>query len=282
MVNVNNQGIKLYVLDNGRMRMDKNLMIAGSNQATLDNPNAPNEMFEFPIYTVFIDHPEAKILFDTACNPNSMGENGRWINQTQKAFPYTADESCYLPNRLEQINVDPSEVDYVIASHLHLDHAGCLEYFTNATVIVHDDELNGTMQTYARNQKAGAYIWADIDAWIKNDLTWKTIKPYEDNLEIVKGVKVLNFGSGHAWGMIGLEVETQELGTLILASDAIYTAESMGDILKPPGILYDSIGWARSVEKIKRLAKEKNAQIWFGHDGNQFEGFRKSTDGYYE
>ena len=282
MVNVNNQGIKLYVLDNGRMRMDKNLMIAGSNQATLDNPNAPNEMFEFPIYTVFIDHPEAKILFDTACNPNSMGENGRWINQTQKAFPYTADESCYLPNRLEQINVDPSEVDYVVASHLHLDHAGCLEYFTNATVIVHDDELNGTMQTYARNQKAGAYIWADIDAWIKNDLTWKTIKPYEDNLEIVKGVKVLNFGSGHAWGMIGLEVETQELGTLILASDAIYTAESIGDILKPPGILYDSIGWARSVEKIKRLAKEKNAQIWFGHDGNQFEGFRKSTDGYYE
>ncbi|WP_239709469.1 MULTISPECIES: N-acyl homoserine lactonase family protein [unclassified Mammaliicoccus] len=282
MVNVNNQGIKLYVLDNGRMRMDKNLMIAGSNQATLDNPNAPNEMFEFPIYTVFIDHPEAKILFDTACNPNSMGENGRWINQTQKAFPYTADESCYLPNRLEQINVDPSEVDYVVASHLHLDHAGCLEYFTNATVIVHDDELNGTMQTYARNQKAGAYIWADIDAWIKNDLTWKTIKPYEDNLEIVKGVKVLNFGSGHAWGMIGLEVETQELGTLILASDAIYTAESMGDNLKPPGILYDSIGWARSVEKIKRLAKEKDAQIWFGHDGNQFEGFRKSTDGYYE
>ncbi|WP_239763396.1 MULTISPECIES: N-acyl homoserine lactonase family protein [unclassified Mammaliicoccus] len=282
MVNVNNQGIRLYVLDNGRMRMDKNLMIAGSNQATLDNPNAPNEMFEFPIYTVFIDHPEAKILFDTACNPNSMGENGRWINQTQKAFPYTADESCYLPNRLEQINVDPSEVDYVVASHLHLDHAGCLEYFTNATVIVHDDELNGTMQTYARNQKAGAYIWADIDAWIKNDLSWKTIKPYEDNLEIVKGVKVLNFGSGHAWGMIGLEVETQELGTLILASDAIYTAESMGDILKPPGILYDSIGWARSVEKIKRLAKEKNAQIWFGHDGNQFEGFRKSTDGYYE
>ncbi|UTI86119.1 N-acyl homoserine lactonase family protein [Mammaliicoccus sciuri] len=282
MVNVNNQGIKLYVLDNGRMRMDKNLMIAGSNQATLDNPNAPNEMFEFPIYTVFIDHPGRKILFDTACNPNSMGENGRWINQTQKAFPYTADESCYLPNRLEQINVDPSEVDYVVASHLHLDHAGCLEYFTNATVIVHDDELNGTMQTYARNQKAGAYIWADIDAWIKNDLTWKTIKPYEDNLEIVKGVKVLNFGSGHAWGMIGLEVETQELGTLILASDAIYTAESMGDILKPPGILYDSIGWARSVEKIKKLAKEKNAQIWFGHDGNQFEGFRKSTDGYYE
>ena len=42
-------------------------------------------MHEFPIYTVFIDHPEAKILFDT-CNPNAMGDNGRWITVTQKRF----------------------------------------------------------------------------------------------------------------------------------------------------------------------------------------------------
>ena len=34
--------------------------------------------------------------------------------------------------------------------------------------------------------------------------------------------------------------------------------------------------------KDKKLAAEKNAQIWFGHDGEQFAEFRKSTDGYYE
>ncbi|MFD3220387.1 N-acyl homoserine lactonase family protein [Staphylococcus saprophyticus] len=282
MVNVKKGRMKVYVLDNGRMKMDKNLMIANSNQATLDDPNANNEMHEFPIYTVFIDHPDAKILFDTACNPNAMGDSGRWISATQKAFPYFADEACHLPNRLEQINVDPKEVDFVIASHLHLDHAGCLEYFTNATIIVHDDELSGAMKTYARNQQEGAYIWADIDAWVKNNLKWRTIKKEEDNLKLVDGVRILNYGSGHAWGIIGLEIESAELGTIILASDAIYTKESIEDTLKPPGILYDSIGWTKSVEKIQRLAKEKNAQIWFGHDGEQFEGFRKSTEGYYE
>ncbi|PHK49953.1 AhlS family quorum-quenching N-acyl homoserine lactonase [Staphylococcus edaphicus] len=282
MVNVKKERMKIYVLDNGRMKMDKNLMIANSNQATLDDPKAHNEMHEFPIYTVFIDHPDAKILFDTACNPNAMGDNGRWISATQKAFPYFADESCHLPHRLEQINVDPKEVDFVIASHLHLDHAGCLEYFTNATIIVHDDELSGAMKTYARNQQEGAYIWADIDAWIKNNLKWRTIKKEEDNLKLVDGIRILNYGSGHAWGIIGLEIESAELGTIILASDAIYTKESIEDTLKPPGILYDSIGWTKSVEKIKRLAEERNAQIWFGHDGEQFEGFRKSTEGYYE
>ena len=282
MVNVKRERMKIYVLDNGRMKMDKNLMIANSNQATLDEPNAPNEMHEFPIYTVFIDHPDAKILFDTACNPNAMGKNGRWISATQKAFPYFADESCHFPNRLEQIGVDPKEVDFVVASHLHLDHAGCLEYFTNATIIVHDDELSGAMKTYARNQQAGAYIWADIDAWIKSNLTWRTVSKEDDNLKLVEGVRVLNYGSGHAWGLIGLEIESAELGTIILASDAIYTKESMGTPFKPPGILYDSIGWTKSVEKIKKLADEKNAQIWFGHDGEQFQGFRKSTEGFYE
>ena len=47
--------------------MDKNLMIANSNQATMDNPNQLMKCMSF-LFTVFIDHPEAKILFDTACN----------------------------------------------------------------------------------------------------------------------------------------------------------------------------------------------------------------------
>jgi glyoxylase-like metal-dependent hydrolase (beta-lactamase superfamily II) len=273
---------KLYVMDNGRMSMDKNWMIAMHNPATLSNPNAPTQFVEFPIYTVLIDHPEGKILFDTACNPNSMGVEGRWAESTQHAFPWVASEECYLHNRLEQLNVRPEEIKYVIASHLHLDHAGCLEMFTNASIIVHEDELNGTLQTYARNEKEGAYVWADIDAWIRNHLQWKTIKRNEDNLELVEGIKIINFGSGHAWGMIGLHIEMPETGGIILASDAIYTAESYGPPVKPPCIIYDLIGYRNSVEKIRTLATRTNSQVWFGHDANQFKHFRKSTEGYYE
>jgi N-acyl homoserine lactone hydrolase len=281
-MNFINQHPKLYVMDNGRMSMDKNWMIAMHNPATVTNPNAQTEFVEFPIYTVLIDHPAGKILFDTACNPNSMGPEGRWTEATQQTFPYKASEECYLHNRLEQLNVRPEDIKFVVASHLHLDHAGCLEMFTNATIIVHEDELNGTLQSYARNQKEGAYIWADIDAWIKNNLQWQTIKRNEDNIQLADGIKVLNFGSGHAWGMIGLHIQMPETGGIILASDAVYTADSFGPPIKPPGIIYDSLGYAASVEKIRRLAKETNSQVWFGHDSNQFNNFRKSTEGYYE
>lgn len=87
MANIVKARPKLYVLDNGRMRMDKNWMIAMHNPATVDNPNAPAEMIEFPIYSVLIDHPEGKILFDTSCNPDSMGPQGRWSESTSRCSP---------------------------------------------------------------------------------------------------------------------------------------------------------------------------------------------------
>ncbi|EPY11721.1 AhlS family quorum-quenching N-acyl homoserine lactonase [Paenibacillus alvei] len=282
MTNVIKARPKLYVMDNGRMSMDKNWLLAMHNPATVLNPNAANEFVEFPVYTVLIDHPEGKILFDTACNPNGMGKEGRWAESIQMLFPWKASEECYLHNRLAQLNVSPQDIKYVVASHLHLDHAGCLELFTNATIIVHEDELNGALQTYARNEKEGGYIWADIDAWIKNNLQWKTIKRTEDQLELAEGITLLNFGSGHAWGMLGLHVNMPETGGIILASDTIYTAESYGPPVRPPGNLYDSLGYRNTVERIRTLATRTNSQVWYGHDANQFKGFRKSTEGYYE
>lgn len=122
---------KLYVLDTGTMKMDKNYMVAMHNPASIDNPNPPAEFIEFPVYAVLIDHPDGKILFDTGCNPEGMGKEGRWPEGVQKLFPAFQDESCYLINRLEQLKVRPEDIKYVVASHLHLDHAGCLELFTN-------------------------------------------------------------------------------------------------------------------------------------------------------
>lgn len=275
-------GMKLYVLDNGPMKMDKNLMIAGSVVASASHPNKPNEYIEFPVYTVLIDHPEGRVLFDTACNPNAMGKGGRWSETTQDLFPYLATEECYLPNRLEQLRLRPADVRYVVASHLHLDHAGCLEMFTNAQIIVHEQELNGAMRLYANHTLEGAYIWADIDAWIRNNLQWKTIRTHEDNILLVDGVRILNFGSGHAWGMLGLHVQLPKTGGIVLASDAIYSAGNYGPPVRIPGIIYDSLGYVRTVERIQRFALETRSQVWFGHDADQFATLIKSTEGYYE
>jgi len=257
-------------------------MLAGATLASCDNPNRPAEWIEFPIYAVYVDHPDGKIVFDTGCNPNAMGPNGRWPEPTQNAFPFIGGEECYLPHRLEQLNVGPDDIRYVVVSHLHLDHAGCLEYFRKSQIIVHDDELSGALKLYAMHQRLGAYIWEDIDAWIRNELHWWPVQRDEGDLPLVDGVTILNFGSGHAFGMLGLHVQLPETGGVILASDAIYCSQNYGPPVKPSGILYDSLGYLRTVERIRRLAGATKSQVWFGHDAEQFATLIKSTEGYYE
>jgi len=276
------QNKKLYVLDTGMMKMDKNYMIAMHNPATIDAPTKPAEFVEFPVYAVLIDHPEGKILFDTGCNPDSMNEDGPWPDGIRRAFPTFATEECYLINRLEQLKVRPEDIKYVVASHLHLDHAGCLDLFTNAEIIVHDAELASVMKSFAMTRDMGAYIWADVMSWVQKQLRWRTIKVWQKELQLVEGIKIINFGPGHAYGMLGLHVELPGYGNVLLASDAVYTKESYGPPIKPPGILYDSVGYNQTVERIHQFAHEHNSEVWFGHDAEQFKSFRKSTEGYYE
>lgn len=81
---------------------------------------------------------------------------------------------------------------------------------------------------------------------------------------------------------LGLHIELPGHGNVLLASDALYTEESYGPPVKPPGILYDSVGYNSTVERIREFATRNDSEIWFGHDSKQFKSFIKSTEGYYE
>src|SRR5690625_7932512 len=98
------------------------------------------------------------------------------------------------------------------------------------------------MKQYAMSKNLGAYIWADINAWIKKALLWRTIKPDEDEIELAEGIKILNFGAGHAYGLIGVDVALPGEGGCILAAGAMYKSERYGPVVKTPGISYECCG----------------------------------------
>ena len=95
-------------------------------------------------------------------------------------------------------------------------------------------------------------------------------------------MRLLNFGSGHAYGMLGLAVSLRSHPNVLLVSDACYTTENYGPPMRPSGIRHDSIGAARTIERIRAMANDMKANVWFGHDADQFEALRKSVEGYYE
>lgn len=277
--------LKLHVLDLGKLRLDKNFMVANTTVATAKTPNPRGQVVDIPVSAYYIEHPDGNVLFDTGCHPDWGGPNGRWpADGLQELFPHVGGEECTLPARLDMMGIGPDDVKYVALSHLHCDHAGCVEYFRKSKIIVHEDEFAGAFRQYALQDHGSPYALKDLDAIIKAQLNWREIGREEPDQNIVEGVRLLNFGPGHARGMLGLQVSLRSQAGVILVADACYTAENYGPKAKQPGISYDSLGIMRTVRRIQALAADTGAAVWFGHDADQFASVRKATsgDGFYE
>lgn len=272
--------MQLYVLDLGREKMDRSLVVANWNLASLTDPTPQGEFAEFPIPAYFIDHPSGGILFDTGCHPQCMGPGGRWPEAFQMRYPYFGGPEHSVLNRLKEIGVAPDDVRTVVLSHLHNDHGGGLEFFPKAQFVVHEDELHACLTAYAAGDRMCGYIWDDTDRWIRLALDFDLVHRDDDDFELAEGITVLNFGAGHACGMLGLLVDLPETGRILIASDTIYNATNFGPPTRPAGVIHDRIGYLRTIERIRRLAVKTGASIWFGHDPMQFETLRKAPENY--
>jgi glyoxylase-like metal-dependent hydrolase (beta-lactamase superfamily II) len=165
---------------------------------------------------------------------------------------------------------------------MHYDHSGNLELFPNAEIYVNEDEFAQAFKAFGQNGDMGIYVWEDLHQMAIKKLHWKLLGADVSQKTLLPGLTIYNFGPGHSYGMLGLLVELPNSGNILLVADAIYTAVNYGPPLRPPSIIYDSIGWTKTVEKIRAIAEEKDAQVWFGHDEEQFKRLKKSSQGYYD
>lgn len=271
--------IKLYVLDNGTEILDKSYLLAGANSASADCRNPDVKWQEIPIHTFLIDHPEGYILFDTACDP---GFRENWPSFIEQQSPYIVEENQLLLNRLAEINVRPEEIKTVVVSHLHVDHAGNLKEFKNAQVYVNDTEFTTTLRQYALRRGMDVHVPSDIEHFLDARLNWRPVLDDEKIVELVPGVRILNLGSGHSFGMLALDVRLSNSGNFLLVADAIYMRENIEPDINPPGILYDSLGYERTIRYLTDYAAKNQCQILFGHDIEQFRTLVKSPDGWYD
>src|SRR5690606_13702364 len=74
---------------------------------------------------------------------------------------------------------------------------------------------------------------------------------------------------GHTWGSMGVAVELQHSGWVLLASDHIYLAGSYGEpfagnlLNQNPGL------WAQSALKVRRLVEKYSLTVCPGHDSKR-------------
>jgi glyoxylase-like metal-dependent hydrolase (beta-lactamase superfamily II) len=82
-----------------------------------------------------------RILFDTGLHPQIATDPVSRLGEAGAAFPVEMNPGGDLVSQLEKLDLTMSDVDAVIQSHLHFDHAGCLEFVGDAPVYVHSAEL---------------------------------------------------------------------------------------------------------------------------------------------
>lgn len=258
--------MKLYVMANGTAPDMPRESLVGSGL-----PINPKDVVPIPIMTFLIEHPDGLVLYDTG-----------WSKPERSPRTWAISDDEMILSRLGKIGIRPKDIRYVICSHLHIDHAGGLENFTDSEIIVSDVELTSVAKLHFLNQLTHPYIKADVDAWMRSGLQWRLVENKEDIVDFLDGIHLLSFGSGHSFGMLGLLLELPKTGNVILTSDAIYCRENLGPPRRLPGVIRDPEGYQKTVDRILQIAEEYSAELWFGHDMAQFNELVKSDKGHYE
>ncbi|MDO5671896.1 MAG: N-acyl homoserine lactonase family protein [Actinomycetaceae bacterium] len=266
--------MKAHVLSTGVMETDLTWLLLKGGRTIRDrhHKNDPVVWGECPTHAVLIEHPEGRILWDTGV-PRDW--ETRWEpTGFHDFFPVKEpiDGPGYLDTALASLELEPSDIDILVLSHLHFDHAANASLFNNGKtkIIANDKEIAGAraIQGYS----AGAHIVSDY-----SDLT---IEAVSGDVEILPGVSVIET-PGHTWGTMSLRVDLPNEGTKIFTSDAVYLSDSWGPPAVGAAIVWDNLKWLESVEKLRAIALKTDAQVIFGHDAEQAKELRYAPDGYY-
>jgi N-acyl homoserine lactone hydrolase len=264
---------KVHVLDCGAMSCDLTwlLLKPGRSIRTRADRDKPVEWYPCTTHAVLVETDEGTMLWDTSC-PRDW--ETRWVpTGLQEFFPYdqVTDEQ-YLDARLGQLGVSPEQLDYVVMSHLHFDHAGNVRTFagSGARLVCNDKE----------KEFAFGYDGAFNGAHLKADYEGLDFETVSGDVEFLPGVTLLE-APGHTPGTMSMQVELADSGTMIFTSDAIYMGDSYGPPATPAAIVNDLGAWYSSVEKIRGIAEKTDATVIFGHDADQLRGLRLAPEGFY-
>lgn len=258
--------MKIQVLDLGYNRCDINAMITLWERASMDNPNPDISYTSYPVWGFYIEADGKKIVVDTGIteeldtNPDVVLP----ITRSQEPHYHTPEQT--LDAQLALCGVKPEEIDYVVITHMHWDHAGNIEKFKNAKVIVQQKEFSWALTVSHTGNPKGVYMRKDAD----QNANWELI---EGDYELAKGVKLLSV-PGHAVGLQCLQL-TDGDRTILFTSDACYTRINWETGIPAP-YLIDSWAYNASMKRLKKIAAETSALVIFGHDMEQFESLPKA------
>ena len=181
------------------------------NDGTVD----PGLMVPVPIW--YIEGEDARILIDTG-----LGDCDEIMRlQYQYGIDYLARKSPEqeIVAGLATKGLKPEDIDIVVLTHLHFDHIGNTELFTNARFIVQKSEIPMLISP----PRFATFYYRE---WSKKitDIASRLV-PIEGDFVLSKATKLVRVG-GHSPGQMAVFVHTAK-GRVCIASDFLYNYSNL-------------------------------------------------------
>jgi N-acyl homoserine lactone hydrolase len=245
----------LYALQNGFMGAERALLFYGEFSG---------DRVQIPVTCYLIRTSDAVILFDTGLSPRAVP--GLMRNDPMARF---TDEDL-LVHRLDVLGLKADDVDLVVLSHLHYDHAGGAALFGKSELCAQRDEY-----AYAHHP---APFFAPFYYRKNFDLPGYRWRLLDGDSELVPGVTALRT-DGHTPGHQSLFVELPESGPVILSGDCCYWLEHF-EHERVPGVVWNPTLALHSIKRLKTLARLRGARIFPAHDPVFWQSVKQSPEVY--
>lgn len=266
-------GMRLYVFSSGWLNLDKSGLQTGASGK-----------ISVPVAFFLIKHPKGNVLFDTGNNDKIINDPTYWGPLAASLNPGRSPDIA-IDAQLDKIGVKPSDINYVILGHMHLDHAGNVGKFPNATVVYQRDEIVNAF--WPKPGYGCCYITGDF-AMLRNDVGQNEVSRRKV-IELNGDLDLFGDGSiyvhravSHTPGSEMVVVRLPKTGPVVLTSDVCYLMENLqGDILPSVTLAYDPAGMLDAYSWIKHLMTAEGADVIFAHDAETFKKHKHSPE-YYE
>ena len=256
---------RLAILETGLWDVPRNEIIAAETPEIY----AENRRHKIPGFSVLIqDKKLGNILWDTGITADWEANWGEEFKRN-----YTFDKLCKLDEELARVGLAPKDIDLLILSHLHYDHAGNIKLFRNTPagqkIMICEAEAQEAFPKVCMSVDgvSGAYFRDEI---VMDGIGYQTIK--ED--QWISDDVFLFIQRGHTPGVIGLLVKTEENGFMMFASDAVYSKLNFGPPIVLPGLCVDPDSYKANVARLQKMQAEYDAKMVFGHDVEDFKQWK--------
>jgi N-acyl homoserine lactone hydrolase len=269
---------KLIALDGATMTVKESMLMAGGRDQYID----------LIIPSFLIEHPKGLVLFDSGCAPEVAVDPGYW-GPVHEFSTIRFSQDQVVDQQIKQHGYKPTDVKYVVVSHLHMDHSGGLKLFPEAQFLIMKGELphaywpdRGAAQRFAAQAQLPVRLVEKMfqSLFILDDLVptrgfdWKE---FEDDTDIFgDGSLMMLKTSGHTPGECSLRVRLKH-ESVILTGDTIRVRPQL-ETLAAGNADYDMAEASASIVRLRDIRDRGEARLWVNHSPEDWADFPHQMD----